>query len=182
MSEVMRKEIDNEIYCVEQVYDELLITVRRKDGEPFEGDESPYEIRAVVYPDRNISMSLVSFVGGEEIAEVFRDQKYLKNIHAILDGIATTKYLIHDLSASEVADTWDRTIEIVYEWYKRDDDLPDVDWPVDIWNIDEGDLDALNEAIREYEHAIARAIGKRSANEAGFSLSVDKQIEWRDPQ
>lgn len=86
MSEIIRKVIGNELFVIEELYDEYLITVRQPNGEPFEGDDgTPYEIRIVMYPDGEYRTSVVSFIGREEVGEPMQGaREYIDKIRELL--------------------------------------------------------------------------------------------------
>ncbi|MCX8207975.1 MAG: hypothetical protein N3G75_09155 [Methanothrix sp.] len=75
--EVMSFVARGEMFIIEQLDDGYLVTVRDEDGKPFMGDDGlPYEIRVIARPGEEISMSIVRFMGSDEIPDRFDDELY----------------------------------------------------------------------------------------------------------
>jgi hypothetical protein len=91
------------------------------------------------------------------------------------------KYTISDGNVSECNLEWDRVVEMAEDWYTYllddRDDLSINDTMGD-FNVDDGDIAALNEAISLFQTALAEKL-VAAGSQAVFSLSVElEDDEW----
>lgn len=149
-----------EEYCFVKNFDEVVVWVTRPQGKPFVGDDGrEYEIRMVFSPHGDAIGSMVVYEKGEEEYYPFPESEY-PGYYERARSCISSFFVVSDMNARCDCETWEEVQEVVYDWYSFLEEEPElekakkIDLTIDIFDLEEDDLEIANARIREREREI----------------------------
>jgi hypothetical protein len=154
----------NEQFMFVKNFDEVVVYVTQANGEPFIGDDGrEYEIRMVFGPELVTTGAMVIYMKDGEEYYPFPESEYPEYYERARSHLRPV-FVVSDVNARRDCNTWSEVQEVVYDWYSFLAEEPDlekakeIDLTIDIFDLEEEDIEIANARIREREREIVREL------------------------